>query len=319
MSKSSKRKNDEKGICIQLDLSHTNNLLDMDPQRITLGDYTKGEYGGTVPINYNNGPLKFLLSDPNAKDLEKYEMDTLRSSHFLTSRYGIGRFEANDSGSGLQKQQQDRYTVGLSLYGNSGPSDYHNAVVQKLDAIRERVCGLLQLRPQLFRKPSIEIAFVRNAIPCIYDYPKKDVNGTRIPDENSPNRTLHMKILHYPPKDGRALSVRDFRSKLYDLGNAGTLFRRKRSAMGGLQESMPVDSDGQLRFNSALGVHACIVDISSLYITQGAQFYWRKGVDKLFFQEMETHMAIYIVRGLEAEASGSESDEDETGQAVAVL
>lgn len=294
-------------MCIRVDLSNYTPLLEIDTERVTLGDYTKGEYGGTVPINYNNGPLKFVLADPSREDFKAYEMDTLRSEHFLTSRYGVGRFEAGDGAGSGQKQQQDRYTIGLCLYGNSGPSEYHSKVVKKMDDIRERVCEILKTRPQLFRRQTVEMTVVHNAISHVYDYPKKDVNGTRIPDENSPNRTLHLKILHFPPRDGKALSVRDFKSKLYDLGSASTLMRRKRSATGGLLESMPLDEEGQLRFNTALGIHACVVDISSLYITTGSQFYWRKGVDKLFFQSLDNYMAIQIVRGLEPE---SESDDD---------
>jgi hypothetical protein len=241
---------------------------DVDVSKITLGAITQIQHGQFLAILYDNKPFKFMFTLNEIREGDKYEFSL--GDETIMSNYGLGVYDDGTS-------EKKSYSLGLSMYGKSGVTPKHQAIINKLDEIHERICKLLTEKPSLFpkRNPArFNIDWVKEKIDPFYTYPKKQTSdGNKTVDITSENRTVYLKVKYYENnKNG---------SKFINVLNKS---EKKRNGRRSVEAECPLNDDGTPKYGRNTKIHAAVACLESFFISTSSIFYKRLVLDTVYLE-----------------------------------
>lgn len=326
---SSKRTRDSK-VSKPITFSKDKNFVypeDFDKNLLVVEKVLKNPKNGSssCSLTYNKKPLKIAFAPPE--------------DQMLRSNYGISKMDSSAFGVKQGEKAKLTYSLGIALYNPEGHNEYHQKCIKMFEDIRKAILNAIVARPHEFlakTKTSEEEASIK--LKHFFSFPKKDIDGKKVVDEESGKCTVYTKCQYWQNKfddvekklaklpdasDSQidAMLADCFTTKFYnvDIVKSNPNPKRqktdqeyKRTNTKTFPPITPIDREGNSVAKYPMDIKHLVLSCSSIWISSANFFYPLMRLEHVFFKPIQDHcMVSYVIADSDSEGDDNDVTEDE--------
>jgi hypothetical protein len=301
---------------------------DFDKNLVSVEKVVKNPKNGSSSCNlmYNKKPLKIAFAPPECQ--------------MLRSNYGVTKLDSSSFGVKQGEKPKLTYSLGIALYNPEGQNEYHQKCIKMFEDIRQVILKAIVDRPHEFlakTRATEEEAVIK--LKHFFSYPKKDMEGKKVVDEECGKCTVYTKCQYWQNKfddvEKRLSKLPDasesqvdamladcFTTKFYNVDIVKSTSATKRQKTGqGYKKSVtktclpisPIDREGNSVTKHPMDIKHLVLSCSSVWVSSSKFFYPLLRLEHVFFRPIQDHcMVSYIIADSDSDENEIDASEDET-------